>query len=286
MPVTGTAGFDALVTVTQQVAENPPSAVATVMYAVPAAVAVTKPLLTVATPELEELHVTDWFVALAGVTVAVSSAVAPAVKVRLVLSSDTPVTETVGFDALVTVTWQEAENPPSAVATVIYAEPAAVAVTNPLLTVATPALEELHVTDWFVALAGVTVAVNSAVSPVFKVRLVLSSDTPVTETVGFALVTVTWQEAIKALLSVTTVMAAAPAPVAVTKPLLSTVTTLKSEELHQTARLVALAGITVAVSCAVSPVFSVRLVLSSDTPVTGITELSATMTNVLLAVPL
>jgi hypothetical protein len=115
-------------------------------------VAVTLPLLPVATPGVEELHVTDWFVALVGITVAVSCIVVPILKVRLVLSSDMPVTGIAGFAEDVTVTQQAAVNPPSAVAAVTAVVPTLVAVTKPLFTVATPELEELHVTDWFVAL--------------------------------------------------------------------------------------------------------------------------------------
>ena len=68
-PVTETIGLD---TVTEQVAFLPPSLVVTLIVAVPAALAVTRPdAETVATEALLEDQVTDLSVALEGVTVAV-----------------------------------------------------------------------------------------------------------------------------------------------------------------------------------------------------------------------
>ena len=62
-----------MVMVTAQVAVLPPSAVVTVIVEIPAATAVTTPLLlTVATPVLLDDQLTDWFVAFEGDTVAVS----------------------------------------------------------------------------------------------------------------------------------------------------------------------------------------------------------------------
>jgi hypothetical protein len=81
-PVTETA-FS--LTVTEQVAFLPPSLVVTVIVAVPAALAVTKPAEdTVATVVLLEDQVTDLSVALEGVTVADSVWVSPTVMDRLV----------------------------------------------------------------------------------------------------------------------------------------------------------------------------------------------------------
>ena len=79
--VTFTTGF---VTVTLQVALTPlPSFAAQVMVAVPAALAVTSPLvLTVATLAFEVLQVTTLFVAFVGATVAVNFCVFPFVKAR------------------------------------------------------------------------------------------------------------------------------------------------------------------------------------------------------------
>ena len=99
-PVTDiVAGF----TVTVQLAVLLPSAVVTVMVAVPAATGVTNPFATVATLSLFELQVTALFVALLGATVAVSvSAAPPTVSVRVVLSSVTPITD-IGFTVTLAV---------------------------------------------------------------------------------------------------------------------------------------------------------------------------------------
>ena len=71
----------------------PPSAVVTVMVAVPAFLAVTVPsALTVATEVLLDFQVTFLLVALSGVTVAVSFPVSLTARVKVVLSRETPVT--------------------------------------------------------------------------------------------------------------------------------------------------------------------------------------------------
>lgn len=109
-------------TVTSQVAFFPPSTVVTVMVAVPTVFAVMTPVEeTVATAVLLEDQVTDLFVALVGVTTAVSVSVSPTVMVRVVWFRLTPVTATV---AALTVTVQEAVLLPSTVLTVIVAVPA------------------------------------------------------------------------------------------------------------------------------------------------------------------
>jgi hypothetical protein len=84
------------VTVTAHEAVAPPSAVVTVMFAVPGPTAVTTPPLTLATPALLDAHVIAGFVALAGMTAAVRLAVtvSPRVKpsadaLRLTLVTDT-----------------------------------------------------------------------------------------------------------------------------------------------------------------------------------------------------
>ncbi len=75
-----------------QVAVLPPSAVVTVMVAVPVPTAVTFPLAsTVATAGLLEVHVTDLLSASAGATVAVSCSELPTVRDSSVLFSVTPV---------------------------------------------------------------------------------------------------------------------------------------------------------------------------------------------------
>ena len=69
---------------------------------------------------------------------------------------------------------------PSAVVTVMVADPVALAVTKPLLlTVATVVLLDFQVTFLLLVLLGVTVAVSWSVCPVLSVAEVLLSDTPV-----------------------------------------------------------------------------------------------------------
>lgn len=152
-PVTDTV---AALTVTEQVAVLFPSTVLTVIVAEPALTAVTTPELdTVATDVLLDDQVTDLFVAFEGETVAVRVYVDPSVKVKDVLSKDTPVTGTT------TVTAQVAVFAPSLVITVIVVDPAAFAVTRPEEdTVATAVLLDDQVTDLSVALEGETVAVS------------------------------------------------------------------------------------------------------------------------------
>ena len=77
---------------TKHCATKLPSAVVAVMVAVPALFAVTRPFTTDAIEEFEELHVTFLFVALLGVTVAVSDTLFPTVSVSLVLLSVMPAT--------------------------------------------------------------------------------------------------------------------------------------------------------------------------------------------------
>ena len=143
----------AAVTVTAQLAVNPPSVVVTVIVAVPADFAVTTPdVETVATAVLLDDHVTDLFVALEGEIEAVRDDVSPTAIDRDVLLMETPVT---GTAVDVTVTIQLAVNPPSVVVTVIVAVPADFAVTTPDFdTVATVVLLDDHVTDLSVALEG------------------------------------------------------------------------------------------------------------------------------------
>ncbi len=161
---------------------KPPSAVFTVIVAVPAATPVTTPAeLTVATEVLLLVHVTLLLVALAGDTVAVSVAVPPTDMLAVVGVTVTPVTGTL---AVVTVTVQVAVKPPSAVFTVIVVVPAATPVTTPAeLTVATEVLLLVHVTLLLVALAGDTVAVSVAVPPTDMLAVAGVTVTPVTGTV-------------------------------------------------------------------------------------------------------
>jgi hypothetical protein len=179
-PVTATG-----ITVTTHVAVLLPSAVATVIVAVPAATPVTSPvLLTVATLVLVLDHARFWFVALLGRTVATSISLPPTDSVVDVLLSDTEVGGTE-----LTVTAHVAVLLPSAVATVIVAVPAATPVTSPPLTVATLVLLVYHVTALFVALLGRTVAVSVSLPPTDSVVDVLFSDTDVGEILAALTVT-------------------------------------------------------------------------------------------------
>ena len=93
--VPDTLGSLSSFTVTEHVAVLLPSAVFTVMVAVPGATALTLPLeSTVAMLLLLELHDTSLLVALLGLTVAVSVKEPPTVMLAEVLSNETPVTAT------------------------------------------------------------------------------------------------------------------------------------------------------------------------------------------------
>ena len=196
-----------------------PSAVVTVIVAVPDATAVTFPAVeTVATLVLLLLQVTFLFVALLGETVAVSVSVAFGANVSVVLFRLTPVTGTV------TVTAQVAVLLPSVVVTVIVAVPAAPAVTFPAVeTVATLVLLLLQVTFLFVALLGEIVAVSVSVAFGANVSVVLFRLTPVT-----GMFTVTAQVA--DLPPAVAVIVAEPEPLEVTSPEDDTVATLLSED--------------------------------------------------------
>ena len=149
----------ALVTLTVHDAVLLPSDVVTVTDAVPAALAVTTPLLeTAATDVLLDDHETLVFVALEGETVAVRVPELPATRLIVDRFKETPVTEIV---AAVTETVQVAVFAPSVVVQVIVADPAPLAVTVP--SEATDATEELlddQLTLLFVALDGLTVATS------------------------------------------------------------------------------------------------------------------------------
>lgn len=149
----------ALVTVTVHDAVLLPSYVVTVIDAVPAALAVTTPLLeTVATDVLLDDHETLVFVALEGEMVAVRVPELPATRLIVDRFKETPVTEIV---AAVTETVQVAFFDPSVVVQVIVADPAPIAVTVP--SEATEATEELlddQLTLLFVAFDGLIVATS------------------------------------------------------------------------------------------------------------------------------
>lgn len=149
----------ALVTLTVHEAVLLPSDVVTVIDAVPAALAVTTPLLeTVATDVLLDDHETLVFVALEGETVAVRVPELPATRLIVDRFKETPVTEIV---AAVTETEQVAFLDPSVVVQVIVAEPAVLAVTIPSeVTEATEELLDDQSTLLSVAFDGLTVAVS------------------------------------------------------------------------------------------------------------------------------
>lgn len=259
-------------TVTVQVAVLLPSTVLTVIVAVPAATAVTRPLLfTEAILLLLLLQVTFLLVAFDGAMVGVNCSVLPAVNEVEILFKDTPVTDMV---AAFTVTEQVAVLLPSTVVTVIVALPVAIAVTNPLLfTVATLELLETQDTFLFVALDGAIVAVSCSVPPTVNEVEVLFNDTLVTDIV--AAVTVTEQVAVLLPSEVLTVMVVVPTATAVTRPLLLTVATFELLEVHDTALLVALDGDMVGVNCSVLPTANEVEVLFKVTPVTAIVDVFA-----------
>ena len=169
-----------------------------------------------------------------------------------------------------TVTEQVAVLPPSVVVTVIVAVPAFFAVTTPEVeTAATVVLFDDQLTVLSEAFVGLTVAVSAWVSPSVKVSKVLSSITLVTCTIGAFTVTV--QVAVLPASVVVTVIVAVPAFFAVTTPSEDTVATVMLFDDQVTDLLEAFDGFTVAVSAWVSPSVRVRDVLSSVTPVTGMT---------------
>ena len=113
-------------TVTLQVALNPPSLVLAVIVAVPLPFAVTFPAEdTVATEVLEEVHVTVLSEAFSGLTVATSVVVLPLSKVTEDLFNVIPST------GVLTVTLHVALNPPSLVLHVMVAVPVAYPETLP-----------------------------------------------------------------------------------------------------------------------------------------------------------
>jgi hypothetical protein len=268
-PVTGIVVLP-LITVTAQVAVLLPSTVVTVMFALPMATPVTKPLAdTVAIAGALLLNVTALLVALSGVTMGINCSVPPTGMFKDGILNDTPVTDTA-----LTVTAQVAVLLPSSVVTVMAALPAAMPVTNPLDdTVATELALLLHVTFWLVALAGAILAIKVSVLPTLRLRDVLFKVTPVTVTADA--LTVTAQVAVLLPSTVLTVIVAVPAAMPVTKPFV-TVAIVGALLLHVTALFVALAGATVAVKVSVPPTIMLVDVLFKVTPVTETGALTVT----------
>jgi hypothetical protein len=175
-------------TVTEQVAVLLPSAVVTVMVAVPvelpAVIVPFKPLPDIdATLASLDCQLTDLLSASPGVMEAVSVAVPLGYMDSVSLSRVTPVTD-LGAS---TVTEQVAVLLPSVVVTVMLAVPvelpAVIVPFKPLPDIdATLVSLDCQLTDLFVASPGVIAAVKVAVPLADKVRVVLSRVTPVTFT--------------------------------------------------------------------------------------------------------
>ena len=217
--------------------------------------AVTLPLTTLATDSSDEVQVTFLSVASSGFTVAVSCTVSPTANESDVLSR---VTDPVGT---VTMTAHSAVLPPHLA--VIVALPDLTAVTLPSATLATDSSEEVHVTFLSVASSGFTVAVNVAVSPTVKERVVLSSVTDSTSTEIFTVHSAMQEPDLAVIIAV-------PDFFAVTLPS-ATVATDTSDEPQVTDLSVALSGLTVAVIVSVSPTFIDKEVLSRVIDVTDTT---------------
>ena len=129
-----------------------------VIMAEPEEFAMTVPPLTVATPLLFVDQLTELFVALLGETVAMMFWLWPTSRLIDDGLIDRPLTGTV------TVTEHVAVFPMSSVVQVMVAEPAALAVTRPLvLTDATLLLLVVHVTVLYVAFDGFIVGVSCSV---------------------------------------------------------------------------------------------------------------------------
>ncbi len=159
----------------------------------------------------------------------------------------------------------------------MVAEPPPTPVTSPFpLTVATATLLLLHVIFLLVAFSGNTLAAITPVSPKISEIEVGLSEIPVTATE--AEVTVIVQVAVNPPSSVVAVTTAVPAATAVTTPVWLTVATASLLLLHAIFLFVALAGATIAVSCAVFPSTIPSVVLLRETPVTGTTA-SVTVTT-------
>ena len=240
-----------MLTVTSQVAVLP-FAVATVMVTVPAPIAVTVPLLTVATFASDVVQVRLLSVVSSGATVAVKVSLLPLMRERVFLFKLTPDARTLTVTSQVAVL-------PFAVVTVIVAVPAPTAVTVPFVTIVTFVLEDAQVKVLSVVSAGATVAVKVSLLPLISERLFLFKLTPDASTL-----TVTSQVAIFPF-AVVTVIVAVPAPTAVTVPF-TTVATLVLEDTQVKVLSVVSAGVTEAVKVSLLPLMRERLFLLRLTP--------------------
>ena len=150
---------------------------------------------------------------------------------------------------------------------VIVTFPGVTAVTRPfVLTVAIALLPELHVTVLFVALAGMTVAVNCKVAPAVRLTFDGLTETPVTATV--AVVTVTVVVAVFAPSAVLTVTVAEPADRAVIRPVEFTATMAGFPDVNVIFLFEAFEGDTTALNCDEEPVTRLTVEGVSVTPVT------------------
>ena len=269
-PVTATGELEA-VTLTEQVAFLPPSAVVAMMVALPTPLPVTVPLSsTVAMAESLVAQLTFLLVALDGSIVATRVWLSPTPIVMDDLSSFMPVTATEDPDE-VTLTEQVAFLLPSAVVAMMVALPTPLPVTLP--SSSTEAMDEsleVQLTFLLVALDGSMLATMAWVSPTPMVIEVLSREMPVTATVLASTVTVMVAVTLPSLDVM--VMVAVPGPTAVTTPFLSTVTTEVSLEVKVMPSLEASLGDTVKLMVALSPSLTVRVALLTVMSVTGISE--------------
>ena len=169
---------------------------------------------------------------------------------------------------LVTVTSAVAVLPPSTERAVIVAVPGDTAVTVPPAdTVADSGFDDVQVIARLVASDGVTVAVSTPTLPGLSVNVAGATEMPVTATEP---VTVTSDVAVRFPSAVVAVMVADPGAVALTTPVALTVATAELDVVHVTLGFVAVAGVTVAVSCVLAPTATLTDVGLTLTPVTGV----------------
>lgn len=226
-------------------------------------------------------HVTNLFVAVDGVIVAIKVAVPPTATATDDGAMLMPVTNTNGAGTIIVTVADLPE--PSAAFAVIVAVPGAFPVTIPVLdTVATDVLLDDHVTDLFAAFDGNTDAVNVIVPPTVTDVDVAVIDTDDTR-IGF---TVTVEVAdLPEPSAALAVIVAVPGALPVTTPVLDTVATDALFDDHVTDLLLAFDGDTAADNDTVPPTLMVACAGDTEIPVTGC-SMAVTVTvppNVVLA---
>ena len=253
-PLISTVTSSALgaVTVTAHSAVKPPSAVLTVIVAVPCSTAVTTPFKTVATFSSEVDHVTVLTSASAGVIVSVSVTVSPFARETAVLSRETPVTGTatsfgVTVNVIVSLTGAIPKSAfvyvVAAVMSTVFSSSTIANVTLPSAsTVATVSSLDVNFTALSKAFAGAISTSRVTLSPPSTAFV----EAPIVTLVTATGLTVTSQEAVFSPSFVVTVIVALPTPTGVTTPS-ATVATASSEDVHVTVLSVAFSGATVAV---------------------------------------